>query len=104
MGDVSKNPRTTARTLVNDLAESGIVVLKKKKKKFAHEWTARLQTKKNWDSRQGGQNHQERRLYEDFERKPQAVSSRSGSWLCLPTRQLPKTYVAPGEELHKALI
>lgn len=46
----------------------------------------------NWESHEDGRNHKERRIREDFERKPQASSSKtgSGSSLCLLWRQWAK--------------
>lgn len=60
-----------------------------------------LQCIRKWESCRGGRNHEERRICEEFERKPQAVSSKTGSGLllCLPTQQQPKSYAVPDEQL-----
>lgn len=46
-------------------------------------------------------NNEERRICEDFERRPQAAGSKtgSGSSLCSPKRRPMTTHAAPGEEL-----
>lgn len=44
------------------------------------------------ESHQDGRNYEERRIWEGFNRKPQAVSSK------IPTQQEPKAYVAPGKD------
>lgn len=54
----------------------------------------------NRDTRQGGRNHDKRRICKCSGRIPQVVSSKTVSGLCLPTWQWPKTYFALSEELH----
>lgn len=63
-------------------------------------WWEMLQCIWNRDTRQGGRNHDKRRLCKYSGRNPQVVSSKTVSGLCLPTWQWPKTYFAPSEELH----
>lgn len=54
----------------------------------------------NRESRRGGRNQEKEEGSVKIFKEPQAVRSEtgSGSSLCLPTQQQPKTYVAPDEE------
>lgn len=84
MRDVFKDPRTTTKTPVNDLAKLGIVVSKRTITRMV----------------KGIPRKEER---ENFERRSQAVISKAGSGLslCIPTRQRPKTSLVVKKYLQK---
>lgn len=96
----SKDPRTTVKTLVNDLTKLGIVLSRQRRQSLPT--LGMLQCIKNkvkGSQRQEG-GHKERGLCEEFETRPQAFCCNTGSGTSLwpPTGQRPKTYITPGDQ------